>query len=232
VRALSEADFLALREHGGALHPLDLSLLAIHVAVPQTQRDEIADWPLGRRNHALLQLHSLCFGPTVRGWVECRGCPEKLEFEFDVSALVAEPYRERAEPITVNGQAFRLPTSRDLAHLAEEAVPDTASLELARRCRLGNGAECRTEELDAIGEQMALADSLADPVLHFDCPVCAESFDEVFELPAFVCAELEARAKRLLRDIHTLASAYGWNEAEILSLSASRRTSYVEMVSA
>ena len=45
-------------------------------------------------------------------------------------------------------------------------------------------------------------------------------------------AELEAVARRLAMEVHTLASAYGWSESEILSLSDARRRLYLEMVSA
>jgi hypothetical protein len=33
-------------------------------------------------------------------------------------------------------------------------------------------------------------------------------------------------------DVHTLASAYGWSESEILSLNPARREFYLEMVRA
>ncbi|HUD55174.1 MAG TPA: hypothetical protein VMR02_08095 [Terracidiphilus sp.] len=44
--------------------------------------------------------------------------------------------------------------------------------------------------------------------------------------------QIEARARRLLYEVHTLAAAYGWSEREILSLSAPRRALYLEMVRA
>ena len=78
---------------------------------------------------------------------------------------------------------------------------------------------------------MVQADPLAEILLDFDCPACGASFQEGLELASFVWAELEARARRLLMDVHTLASAYGWGEAEILALSAARREFYLEMVS-
>jgi hypothetical protein len=43
---------------------------------------------------------------------------------------------------------------------------------------------------------------------------------------------VEAAAKRLLGEIHNLASAYGWSEDAILSLSNSRRALYLQMVQA
>ena len=88
------------------------------------------------------------------------------------------------------------------------------------------------EDLDAIGDQMALADPLGEIMLHFDCPECGKSFDDSLDLPTFLRAEIEGRAKRLLREVHTLASAYGWSEAEILSLNPARRQFYLAMVRA
>ena len=43
---------------------------------------------------------------------------------------------------------------------------------------------------------------------------------------------MEGRAKRLLMDVHLLARAYGWSEAEVLALSPARRRFYLEMVEA
>ena len=45
-------------------------------------------------------------------------------------------------------------------------------------------------------------------------------------------AELATQAKRLLREVHFLARAYGWREADILAMSARRRQAYLEMVGA
>ncbi len=42
--------------------------------------------------------------------------------------------------------------------------------------------------------------------------------------------EIHAWAKRQLDEVHTLASAYGWSEADILAMSASRRRRYVSLV--
>jgi hypothetical protein len=240
--ALTQADFLTLWESGRALHPLDWGLLAVHAAFPETQSDSAADWPIGRRNRALAEMRLACFGPAVRGWTSCRQCADKLEFELDGRALAESQLPGQAEPIVVNGRAFRLPTSRDLAHVAAESDPTTASALLLERCRLDGQAEAADQaspaidwtedDLDAIGERMALADPLAEIMLHFDCPECGESFDESLDLPTFLLAEIEGRAKRLLREVHTLASAYGWSEAEILSLNPVRRQFYLEMVHA
>jgi hypothetical protein len=242
MRRLSQADLLALWESGRTLHPLDQALFAVNAALPETGHEKVADWPLGHRNRALAQLRCACFGTTLRGWTSCRQCEERLEIELDCGALAETQMPQRDELVVVKGCAFRLPTSRDLARIAGEQDPREAAFRLLERCMVespakpeGQGSaasEWTEEDLDAIGEKMALADPLAEIMLHFDCPACGVSFDESLDLPAFLWTEIEGRAKRLLLEVHTLASAYGWSEAEILSLSAVRREFYLEMVRA
>jgi hypothetical protein len=53
----------------------------------------------------------------------------------------------------------------------------------------------------------------------------------MFDIGAFLWEEIAAQARRLLREVHTLARAYGWREADILVMSAARRQAYLEMVS-
>jgi hypothetical protein len=55
-----------------------------------------------------------------------------------------------------------------------------------------------------------------------------ESLDPV----TFFWSELQATARRILLQVHTLASAYGWSEREILGLSDTRRSLYLQMVNA
>ena len=41
-----------------------------------------------------------------------------------------------------------------------------------------------------------------------------------------------SRAVQLLDEVHQLATAYGWTEAEILALSDTRRAAYLDRVTA
>ena len=239
MRALTHADFLSLWEEGRGLHPLDQGLLAIHAAFPEA-RETVADWPLGQRNRALAELHCSYFGHALEGWTSCPQCGEKLEFNMDGRALAEQPESHHAEPVVIHGQTFRLPTSRDLARAVHErdaaADPDAAAVRLLRACRVGGGDDAEQtwseEELEEAGEKMAAADPLAEIVLNFQCPVCEATCHESLDLATFLWAELEALARRLVMDVHALASAYGWSEREILALSDTRRRLYLEMVSA
>jgi hypothetical protein len=47
---------------------------------------------------------------------------------------------------------------------------------------------------------------------------------------ALLWVEVEAGAIALVQDVHLLAAAYGWSEAEVLGLGPARRRAYLELV--
>ncbi len=63
-----------------------------------------------------------------------------------------------------------------------------------------------------------------------ECPTCDHAWDEIFDIVSFFWAELDAWAHRVLHDVHVLARAYAWSEAEILALPPLRRQYYLELV--
>jgi hypothetical protein len=241
MRALSNADFLTLWENGQRLHPLDRGLLAIRASLSEPANDRVAgdavaDWTLGRRNRALAELRTLYFGPRLEGWTVCSQCGEKLEFELDCRKL-AETFEEpSSQPIAVQGTTFRLPTSRDLARIAGETDPQRAALLLLQNCMIDTAASepphWSESEIDEVAEKLALADPLAEIALGVECPVCQHASEEVLDLSNFLWAEIETRAKRLLLEIHALATRYGWAESAILAMSDVRRATYLQMVQA
>jgi hypothetical protein len=233
MRALTSSDFLDLWERGIGLHPLDRGLLILGAGLPEASYDGLADWPLGRRNAALAQLRCACFGPRLEAWMACPECAEKLELNLDGRSLAqTTPGAQVSEPIVARGQRFRLPSSRDLARVARETDPRSAALRLLESCRLEPGESiCWSEDdLDKIGQRMAQADPMAEILFTLRCPECHAECNTTLDIVTFLWEEIEARAKRLLRDVHSLACAYGWTEKEILSLSEHRRAFYLEMV--
>jgi len=237
MQVLNNADFLTLWENGHRLHPLDRGLLAIRASLPNGSVDPIADWPVGRRNRALAEIRVLYFGPKLGGWTTCDVCGEKLEFAVDCRAIAETPDTTADGTVDFHGSVFRLPTSRDLVSILEEPDAEAAGLRLLERCAIGleAGTAARSwpsDEVEAIGEAMGLADPLAEISLTFACPSCQHSSEEILDLPSFLWSEIETRAKRLLLEIHTLASAYGWAEAAVLGMSDIRRATYLQMVTA
>lgn len=159
-----------------------------------------------------------------------------MEFELDAADLVGKAVADTAcsSAITVKGHSFRIPTSRDLAQVAQEHDPQAAAICLIERCRNDGGEPPLWSEadLDEIGEALAQADPLAETQISLLCPACNSEWVEAVDLATFVWSEIDARAKRLVWEIHALASAYGWTETEILSLTEARRNLYLGMVQA
>ncbi len=79
---------------------------------------------------------------------------------------------------------------------------------------------------------LAEADPGAELLLELLCPACGHAWDEALDVASFFWAELDVQARRLLREVHVLARAYAWREADILALSPRRRRLYLEMVTA
>jgi hypothetical protein len=237
MRALSSSDCLNLWECGAGLHPLDQAVLALSTGLPDALEETLADLPLGRRNMALAELRCASFGRRLLGWTVCRRCGEKLEVEVDGQMLaggVTDQGQSLEEPIFVNGRSFRLITTRDVAQVAQVSDVRQACIRLLESCCLDTGKSlaCSDEELDQIGQRLAMADPLAETRLALRCPVCENEWEENLDIVSFLWREIEARARRLLFEIHTLASAYGWTEAAILALSERRRAIYMEMAQA
>jgi hypothetical protein len=109
-----------------------------------------------------------------------------------------------------------------------------AAVELLELCRINNEASSHwsEEEIERIGEELAEADPLAEIQIALGCPTCANQYTEAIEIASFLWAEIEACAKRLLWEVHALATAYGWTEPDVLALSPARRALYLEMVQA
>ena len=64
--------------------------------------------------------------------------------------------------------------------------------------------------------------------MQLTCPGCGSEWEDTLDLTLFVWAEIEARARRVLLDVHDLARAYGWTEDATLRLSERRRRLYLE----
>jgi hypothetical protein len=133
---------------------------------------------------------------------------------------------------------FRLPTLRDLRDAVALKDAGQARRHLLQACVLKmtrDGLEVPVDLLpeeiaQEVERQQAQADPQADIRLDLSCPSCGHSWQESFDIAAFFWTEIDARAQRLLQEVHQLASAYGWSEAAILALSSARRQLYLEML--
>jgi len=252
MRPLTASDILKAWEQGEAQSAIDRALTVLAVACPELSHDELAALGIGERDARLFELRALTFGPRLDGFTPCPECGERLEFTFDAAAIrdrSLTPSAEAEFEFEANGYAlrFRLPNSRDLAAVAVCDDVAAARRLLAERCVVrASGAEqtavCshtgQTEVRPTFSEDVIaqLAERIdqcapdAELTLDFVCPSCGNGWQAPLDIAAFFWAEIAAEARRLLREVHLLASAYGWREAEILAMSARRRQAYLEMI--
>ncbi len=242
MRALTAAELLAVWERGLHQSPLQRALLLLTCACPEASLEKLATLSIGRRDAQLLWLREQTFGPQLMSVLKCMKCGQRLELSFNVAELRAASAAEAAELLSlqIDGYAlsFRLPDSLDLAAIAKMEMTAGRRV-LLQRCLLASShidKELSADELpepivQAIVERMAEADPQADMQLAIACPVCDSQWQAGFDIVSFFWSEIDAWAHRLLREIHTLASAYGWREADILAMNPWRRQCYLAMIS-
>jgi hypothetical protein len=223
---------VAAWERGRGRGPVERSLVLHAMAAPNADRDALADQPLGERNRALLRLRRQWFGDTLAACIDCPQCDERLEFALSVSSLLAQP-APAAPTIDVGGVRFRLPTARDLARIADEPDSATAACRLLGTIVASVPAPDRgTLALlaDRVANALDEADPCIDVSLAVDCPACAHRWSVSLDVASYLWDEVDVRAQRLLDEVHVIARAYGWSEAEILALGDARRSAYLERV--
>jgi hypothetical protein len=87
-------------------------------------------------------------------------------------------------------------------------------------------ADLPQHALDALSQQIEKLDPQAEIRTALTCPACSHQWEVLFDIAGFLWTEINNWAERTLRSVNLLASAYGWTEREILSLSPVRRQLY------
>ena len=163
----------------------------------------------------------------------------RLPNSLDLMAICASSYTEAEREAHATPMQQRLSKGHATANASasHEHLANAQEI-LIGRCLLK--AACKGEELavhqlppnllDVVVEQIAQADPQADVQLALTCSACGHQWISLFDIVSFFWSEINAWVTRILREVHTLASAYGWREADILAMSPRRRQLYLEMV--
>lgn len=245
ARSFSDAQLLAAWDAGTGQTPTRRGLALLAALEPQTTDEALLALTVGQRNRRLLALYGTLAGPELEAQVTCPQCAAMLEFVLPVATLLAaDPVDRPAASRTLDHDGvrvmYRLPTSRDLLAIEDAGAVATARRRLLHLCVLEaahngtplNVADLPSEVCAAIEHDMEQRDPLAAIRLAMTCSECEHPFGAPLDMVEFVWAVVAQRARALLVDIHVLARAYGWSEAAILALSASRRRAYLEMAGA
>jgi hypothetical protein len=237
------SELLGAWERGLEQPPHERAMTLLAAALPDAVGDEQARWSIGRRDAALLGLREQLFGGRLACVTNCAGCGEPLEMDFTTSDISLPHAVSDSVAFSFAGDdgdyevELRLPNTLDLRALA--GTPDIGRL--FRRCvtAVTRDGETRRVEDDlppGLGEEVSRRAESADPQARVElqllCPACGQEWIAPFDIVSFLWGEINAWAERTLREIHLLASSYGWGEAEILALSPQRRRHYLRMVTA
>lgn len=227
-------EFLWLWERALTFGPVERALSL--AAAAGADVDALRTMPYGRTNAGVLALRESLIGDDLAATACCPACGSRVEFTVPAADLhVHTPAVESTSVVAGEYVVdWRPPTPGDLLDAAISADPAMA---LRRRCltaRSATGthvdpATLPADVADLVGAAMANADPLADVQVALTCPDCDAAFDADLDLAAFVWAEVEARAKRIIHEVDVLARTYGWTEAEVLALSETRRSAYLRM---
>ena len=214
-----------LWERGRERGPLSRALMLAAAASGECEA-AVAEWPLGKREVALLQLRTECFGAAMPVSVGCPACGERLEFEIDAAGARIDD--DEAKLALASGARFRAPTTADLLIAAREKSLAEGARRLIGRCRLDDGRPLDDAELEEADRRMAEWGHSATIGLRLACAECGHAWSDEVDAAAYLWIEIESRARDLFDEVHWLASRYGWSEAEVLALSPARRAAYLE----
>lgn len=204
---------------------------------------------VGARNRELLALRRRLFGEEIAALATCPQCGETLDLQMLTGDLLqAEEAVAQSNGPTLPGGDWRdlaigsvdepirwrpLRTG-DLLATAYIADADAMRVALLDRCietpATLPAAALSAETLSSIVAGMAAADPHAEMRLELSCPACANAWLAPIDIVTFLWREIDDWANRTLREVHRLASAYGWTQDEILALTARRRAFYLELI--
>jgi predicted RNA-binding Zn-ribbon protein involved in translation (DUF1610 family) len=239
---LSAMDLLTLWDSGAGLDSTGRAL-AVLSACCHDPSERLAALGIGERDARLLDVYENLFGPKLEAFAECPGCGERLEYELSV--LECKASRPAADQdsgsleFSVRGVALRLRhlNSLDLSAASACSDPARARRLLAERSVVGasrdgiavDPADLPDEAVAEISAHLAQSDPRAESTVDLQCPACGKMMQQLLAIEDFLWSKLSALCKRLLFEVDALARAYGWSEAEILSMSAARRGKYLEL---
>lgn len=240
---LSAGDLLTLWERGASLHPIDRALQVLALALPDRPWVDLARVSLGERDALLLEVRRATLGDRIAAQDTCQACGERVEIDLTCSALIGERSPASREWL-LEHDGYRLTlravTSEDAAAAAMSVTVAAATSQLLERCvvaatrdeRPVQATELPDTIVSAAAASIAEHDTRAELVLDLACPACQRRWTRILDVARFVWIELTTRAQHVVTDIHTLARAYGWSEADIIAMSDARRAAYLHLVTA
>lgn len=240
-RPLQAATMLLAWEAGSFRPPIERALALLCVGYPDINPATAATLPISERDLRLLDLRHASFGSALLGYQDCACCGQRMEYTLDANDL--RPLLLAAADAAVcemicDGAVLRLrqANSADLALALREGDAQARLTVLVGQCvQLLDGddiASLPTTTYSTALQRLQTMHEAAEISIRGVCAACGGAQSLVFDIAAFLWAEVRRHAESLLDEVHELALAYGWAEDAILAMPTGRRQAYLERVRA
>jgi hypothetical protein len=169
----------------------------------------------------------------------CPACQTEVELTLALDELQPPVQEGPVPPRTMQASGYtllcQLPRNEDLGALACRGL-EVTPYDLLEQCVIEASSpdglpvalrELPEEVVETIIEALAECDPGAFTVLRMRCP-CGNEWAAELDIRIVVWNDLTEWVGRTLAEVHHLARAYGWSEAEILAMSGWRRHWYLE----
>jgi hypothetical protein len=189
-----------------------------------------ASLSVSEHDRLLAAIFRRLYGDKAVCHATCADCRESFEFELPLDRILAEQEAEAerwgapdAEGwwTTEEGVRFRAPTA------GEVLVADVKTLRALCLDEASEGAPLAAFDLEA-----ALA--AAAPTLSIDvavtCPHCETSQNARFDIARHLARSLQRELPFLVREVHLIASTYGWAHDEIMALTRVDRRAFAGLI--
>ena len=228
VRNITGHDELTYRKRPGPA----TRLISLTAALWGEEESAIRSLTLSSWEERLLTLRSDVFGPRIEAELMCPDCGTGALLVFDTEDL---PVAATPVQVPETGMDLSALTTGDIADLEEAGLKGEEALAflLSRAGELDSTSAAdtlqgpRREELIAALEILVAGLALE---LGTTCVDCGSPITAPFDVSAFVDAEIETRAARLLDEVHVIAMAYHWGHSEILDLPFFLRQAYISRI--
>ncbi len=204
---------------------------------------EIWHWSLKERLQGLLAIVVSTRGQYLKLQVKCTqaDCHELIEFELDPAGFIqpepSSPLFCRPDPETE--LELRLPNGLDQLNWINnlDDTTDNWFSKMASSLVSRVNGEIPSQRfqvsenwLDSIGKALEQHDDLMTFEIKTSCPACGEDLLIDLDLEEKLLEMLSTEQKLLLKQIHRLALAYHWTEADIVALPKKRRQYYLAQI--
>jgi hypothetical protein len=174
--------------------------------------------------------------------LRCHSCREQMVVGLPLDTVLDLARRAEDERVVsidreeIGTIAMRRPTGDDQRRWQERQYASWTEAEHAVMQSLLQGSAPDALDVDQanVVSHLAVAMQELDPLpsltMASTCPACGADGEHVLDVEALLLTELAREQRSLLREVHEVATRYGWSEQEVLALPRWRRRAYLALI--